>query len=458
MPFKTVIRSYNGKNTNGSPLKNVLRASVGNQVKIVEGNRNGWTKVELRGQRGLFPTYYLGEDLIQANMQKRPGYHHELIKVIGAEKAKKYYEQLITLIKNNDPEERTAVEIIITFAGIDDLLPDIASDNYGREAYFKDNFDNMLKCLRRLLKRAKNRGSNYTFNLVKYLLEIIKGRYPGYSDRINYFISDEIGGGGVAAGPAANDAAADAAAGSAAEAAAADAAAADAIRNAITKKGDMMNILSVPPDIQIIVDRAFQKNIKVSNRQKYSYQQATLIIFPLSPQLAKNVAFYVKQIILVILQTALNNTRKSPTKKNDLIDVMNQLATFISKTRYIQLNSLYNKVVELIKISGVSAKRNIEKRDWIRQVNNLLLLLKAAEEKLELRGGGRVKVTVGKNGNKYYFKGGRRTAAPSRKKSTRTATPSRKKSTRTKVTIGRDGKKYYFKGGKRVAAPKRVRK
>ena len=65
MPFKTVIRSYNGKNTNGSPLKNVLRASVGNQVKIVEGNRNGWTKVELRGQRGLFPTYYLGEDLIQ---------------------------------------------------------------------------------------------------------------------------------------------------------------------------------------------------------------------------------------------------------------------------------------------------------------------------------------------------------------------------------------------------------
>ena len=219
-----------------------------------------------------------------------------------------------------------------------------------------------------------------------------------------------------------------------------------------------MNILSVPPDIQIIVDRAFQKNIKVSNRQKYSYQQATLIIFPLSPQLAKNVAFYVKQIILVILQTALNNTRKSPTKKNDLIDVMNQLATFISKTRYIQLNSLYNKVVELIKISGVSAKRNIEKRDWIRQVNNLLLLLKAAEEKLELRGGGRVKVTVGKNGNKYYFKGGRRTAAPSRKKSTRTAAPSRKKSTRTKVTIGRDGKKYYFKGGKRVAAPKRVRK
>ena len=85
-------------------------------------------------------------------------------------------------------------------------------------------------------------------------------------------------------------------------------------------------------------------------------------------------------------------------------------------------------------------------------------LLKAAEEKLELRGGGRVKVTVGKNGNKYYFKGGRRTAAPSRKKSTRTAAPSRKKSTRTKVTIGRDGKKYYFKGGKRVAAPKRVRK
>ena len=62
-------------------------------------------------------------------------------------------------------------------------------------------------------------------------------------------------------------------------------------------------------------------------------------------------------------------------------------------------------------------------------------------------GGGRVKVTIGKNGNKYYFKGGRRIAAPSRKKSTR-----------TKDTIGRDGKKYYFKGGKRVAATKRVKK
>ena len=152
-------------------------------------------------------------------------------------------------------------------------------------------------------------------------------------------------------------------------------------------------------------------------------------------------------MILVILKTALNNTGKNQKKKNKLIRDINLLATFISKTRYDQLNSVYDQVVDLIGKKGASQTRNIEKRDWIRQVNNLLLILKATEKKLRLMGGGRVKVTIGKNGNKYYFKGGRRIAAPSRKKSTR-----------TKVTIGRDGKKYYFKGGKRVAAPKRVKK
>jgi hypothetical protein len=57
-----------------------------------------------------------------------------------------------------------------------------------------------------------------------------------------------------------------------------------------------------------------------------------------------------------------------------------------------------------------------------------------------------VKTTIGKDGRKYYFKGGRRVSKPTKKRVSRQ---------RTKVTVGRDGRKYYFKGGKRVKNPKR---